>query len=143
MTNRESAEAYRAARHARGITQEALSVITGISLRQVVRIENGQSLPYQRTRDLIADALGVDPASLPARGDAPFRPEVEEELIDVLMKSLAQYKRDLAAGYNVRRGSEILAERRREAEAALHLATAEKMLARVKIAHFCRTSRAA
>lgn len=118
-------------------------MITGISRRQIIRIEKGEHRPFPRQRDLIADALGADPASLPCAGDAPFRPEVEEELIDVLMKSLAHYKADLAAGYNLRRGSMILAERRRDAEAALHLATAEKMLARVKIANFCRAPRAA
>lgn len=69
----ESGEAYKSARHARGITQEALSVISGVSRREVIRIERGEHRPFPRTRDLIANALGADPASLPAVGEAPFQ----------------------------------------------------------------------
>lgn len=135
----ESGAAYKAARQAAGISQEALGIIVGTSRRHIIRIENGEHRPYPGLRDKIAAALGADPESLPSSaGDAPFRPEVEEELIDVLMKSLAHYKADLAAGYNLRRGSLILAQRRAMAEAALHIATAEKMLARAEIARFCR-----
>lgn len=134
----ESGATYKAARQAAGISQEALAIIVGTSRRHIIRIENGEHRPYPGLRDKIATALHVDPDSLPSAGDAPFRQEVEEELIDVLMKSLAHYKADLAAGYNLRRGSLILAQRRAHAEAALHLATAEKMLARSEIALFCR-----
>jgi transcriptional regulator with XRE-family HTH domain len=50
----------RQARTAKGITQQALSDLTGISLRSVQRIENGEVVPRAYTIRLLAEKLGID-----------------------------------------------------------------------------------
>lgn len=50
----------RQARTAKGITQQALSDLTGISLRSVQRIENGEVVPRAYTVRLLAEKLGID-----------------------------------------------------------------------------------
>jgi transcriptional regulator with XRE-family HTH domain len=50
----------RQARAAKGITQQALSDLTGISLRSVQRIENGEVVPRAYTIRLLAEKLGID-----------------------------------------------------------------------------------
>jgi len=50
----------RQARARKGITQQELSDLTGISLRSVQRIENGEVEPRAYTIRLLAEKLGID-----------------------------------------------------------------------------------
>lgn len=54
----------RAAREAQGVSRYGLADKTGLSLRAIERIENGEVTPQRSTITLIALALGVDTASL-------------------------------------------------------------------------------
>lgn len=66
-------QAYRAARKRRGVSQEKLAEALGITRRHLIRIENGENRPQPDLRDRFADALGVDPSTLPSAADGrPF-----------------------------------------------------------------------
>lgn len=57
-------ERIRALRKARKLTQSDLSAATGINIRQIQRVESGESAPGNLTAKnllVLADALGVDP----------------------------------------------------------------------------------
>jgi transcriptional regulator with XRE-family HTH domain len=47
------------ARQQKGLTQEELADLSGLSVRTIQRIENGESVPRIYTRRVIADALGI------------------------------------------------------------------------------------
>ena len=51
----------RQARAQKGYTQQELSDMTGISLRSVQRIENGETVPREYTLRVLAEKLGVKP----------------------------------------------------------------------------------
>jgi transcriptional regulator with XRE-family HTH domain len=75
----ESGGAYRRARrearvNGELVTQERLAEAVGIKRRFIIRVENGENRPRPALRDLIANALGVDPRTLPAAGEDPFVP---------------------------------------------------------------------
>jgi len=48
-----------AIRKSKGITQETLSEISGVTVRTIQRMESGQVMPHMHTLKLIAKALGV------------------------------------------------------------------------------------
>lgn len=59
--------AIKIARIAIGMTQKQLSETSGVNIRQIQRVENGESEAENLTAKnllAIADALGVDPHSL-------------------------------------------------------------------------------
>ena len=60
-------ERIRALRKARKLTQSGLAAITGINIRQIQKVESGESAPGNLTAKnllALADALGVDPHEL-------------------------------------------------------------------------------
>ncbi len=74
----ESGLAYRNARisswvGSEFVSQERLAAAVGTNRRHIIRLENGENRPRADLRDRIARYLGVDPASLPAAGEDPFR----------------------------------------------------------------------
>lgn len=65
--NPETVNSLRAARISAGLTQHQLAAASGVNVRQIQRVENGESEAGNLTaRNLlaIADALGVDPHEL-------------------------------------------------------------------------------
>ena len=54
-------------RKASGLSQEALAADVGIDMRQLGRIERGESFPSMGTLIALAERLGVDPTELFAR----------------------------------------------------------------------------
>ena len=75
----ESGGAYRRARYrvrlsdGKRMTQERLAAAVGIDRTYINKIERGKHRPGPDLRDRIADALRVDPTTLPAGAD-PFAP---------------------------------------------------------------------
>ena len=62
------AERVRALRRAHGLTQRQLAERAGLSLEGVWTIENARKRPRRSTLELLAGALGVEPAHLVASG---------------------------------------------------------------------------
>ena len=60
MNKEQLAQLVREKRTAKGITQQELADMAGISLRSVQRIENGEVLPRSYTLRVIAEKLGFD-----------------------------------------------------------------------------------
>jgi transcriptional regulator with XRE-family HTH domain len=54
------------ARIRKGMTQEELALETGINIRTIQRIENGEVIPRSYSLRTIAEMLGIDPLSIPA-----------------------------------------------------------------------------
>jgi transcriptional regulator with XRE-family HTH domain len=75
MNKEQLAQLVREKRTAKGITQQELADMAGISLRSVQRIENGEVLPRSYTLRVIAEKLGFDIA--PTIEDS-ITPEEEE-----------------------------------------------------------------
>jgi len=48
-------------RKSKGITQETLSEISGVTVRTIQRMESGQVVPHMHTLKLIAEALDISP----------------------------------------------------------------------------------
>jgi len=67
------AKLVREARTIKGYTQQELSDLSGISLRSVQRIENGEVIPRAYTLRILAEKLGL-PESLIQTGPAPQTP---------------------------------------------------------------------
>jgi transcriptional regulator with XRE-family HTH domain len=62
----------REARMRKGMTQEELAMETGINIRTIQRIENGDVIPRSYSLRTIAGALGVDPVAIPTgKADIP------------------------------------------------------------------------
>lgn len=61
---REFPNRLRTLRKERGLTQEELANLIPCSRRTIIRLENGETLPYQITLVLLAEQLGVDPKYL-------------------------------------------------------------------------------
>ena len=60
MNKEQLAQLVREKRTAKGITQQELADMAGISLRSVQRMENGEVLPRSYTLRVIAEKLGFD-----------------------------------------------------------------------------------
>jgi transcriptional regulator with XRE-family HTH domain len=58
------------ARIRKGMTQEELAIETGINIRTIQRIENGEVIPRSYSLRTIAEILGIDPVSVPAEKTA-------------------------------------------------------------------------
>ena len=101
----ESGGAYRRARRAarvngEPVTQKRLAEAVGIKRRFVIRVENGENRPRPALRDRIANALSVDPRTLPAAGEDPFVPSVVKTIpssAGFVTKFGAWFRRRLAA----------------------------------------------
>ena len=61
----------RRVRKARGLSQEALAAEVAIDMRQLGRIERGESFPSMGTFFKIAEALGTPPVNLLSATDQP------------------------------------------------------------------------
>lgn len=91
----ESGGAYRSARYAartsegERVTQQRLAAQVGTDRTYINKIERGHHRPGPDLRDRIADALRVDPSTLPASAD-PFvisaRPSLSESVSGWLRK---------------------------------------------------------
>lgn len=95
----ESGGAYRRARElvrlssGKRMTQERLAEQVGTDRTYISKIESGHHRPGPGLRDRIADALGVDPSSLPASADPFVTTSMERSLIESVRSSLARWRK--------------------------------------------------
>ena len=75
----------RAFRKQRGLTQERLGALCGVSSGAISSYENGVTLPKRRAVEKIARALDVPPEKLLEEAPAPVLPASREQASDTLL----------------------------------------------------------
>jgi transcriptional regulator with XRE-family HTH domain len=116
------ASMLKAERERRGLTQEDLARMSGVSRQTINYLENGRQRPYAKTLERLSAALGVDPNELAVDGVAvrkqPSRyilrsTAPQDELVHGLLRAVQEGEMSAEDAMSTLRAAGVLQPRRK------------------------------